>query len=94
MQHFRSPYGSILLTDERKRHILEFHPEVRMYLRYFVDTLAKPEYESRSVHDAAVVICYQYIPRRKRYLAIVVKTGTRPFILTAYLARKLKQDTL
>jgi len=48
----------------------------------------------RSVHDPLAIICYRFIPRRKRYLAIVVKTGERPFTLTAYLVKRLKGDTL
>jgi len=51
-------------------------------------------YAISSVHNPAVIICYRLLARRKRYLAIVVKTGVHPFILTAYLARKPKRSIL
>ena len=94
MIHFESPHGRISLTDERKRHIIAAHPEVADCFQHFALTLAKPEREMRSVHDPLAIICYRFIPRRKRYLAIVVKTGERPFTLTAYLVKRLKGDTL
>ena len=94
MMSFESPYGIVLLTDERKEHFLQFHPDVRGVLRYFGVTLAKPEHEVYSVHDPLVVIYYRFLPKRKRFLAIVVKIGKRPFILTAYLAKNIKKDTV
>lgn len=91
---FSSPYGIVVLTDERKMHILTFHPDVARYLSHFAETLANPNIAISSVHNPAVVICYRFLTRRKKYLAIVVRTGARPFILTAYLARNPKRITL
>ena len=91
---FSSPYGGITLTDERKAHILAFHPDVASCLAYFADTLRNPDSTTVSVHDATVVICYRLVPRRKKYLAIVVKLAKHPFVLTAYLAKKPKRGTL
>lgn len=89
-----SPYGFVAFTDERKRHILAFHPEVASCFRYFPQTLLHPDIIAHSIHDLSVVICYRYIPQKKKYLAIVIKTRPKPFILTAYLAKKPKRDTL
>lgn len=94
MMRFKSPHGVVLLTEERKYHILKFHPDVGSYFRYFAAALAEPEHEVRSIHDSSVVICYRYIKHRRKYLAIVVKIGSHPFVLTAYLAKKPKRDTL
>mgnify|MGYP001616293884 FL=1 len=91
---FSSPYGIITLTDERKAHIFAFHPDVARCLQYFADTLANPDIAIVSVHDATVVICYRFIARRKKYLAIVVKITKHPFALNAYLAKKPKQSNL
>lgn len=91
MQRFNSPFGTVTLTEERKAHILIFHPDVRRYLRYFASVLAEPELVVPSVHDRAVLICYGLVPKTKKYLAIVVKTGNKPFILTAYVAKKPKK---
>ncbi len=94
MMRFYSPYGRVLLTDERKRHIIASHPELVHYFRHFALTLAKPEREANSVHDPLTVICYRFLSHRKKYLAIVVKTGPHPFVLTAYLVKRLKGSTL
>lgn len=91
---FNSPYGIITLTEERKRHILAFHPDVVRALPYFETTLVEPEWVGRSVHDQTVVICYRFLARQKKYLAIVVKLARHPFVLTAYLAKKPKGGIL
>ena len=94
MNKFQSPYGRIALTDERRRHILQFHPDVRGCFRYFAATLAEPDYVAVSKHDPSVIISYRLLPRQKRYLAIVIKTGSQLFVLTAYLVQKPKNAKL
>jgi len=94
MRYYSSSFGRVALTDERLQHILAFHPDVASCLRHFPLVLQQPERTVPSVHDRNVVICYRYLPRRKRFLAIVVKTDPQPFIVTAYLARKMKKSTL
>ena len=94
MNRFNSPYGLVALTDERKRHILQFHPDVQGCFRYFAATLAKPDHVTVSKHDSLVIISYRFLPRRKKYLAIVTKIGSLPFVLTAYLVQKPKNATL
>ena len=94
MRKYSSRFGNVVLTDERKQHILEFHPDIAGVVNEFADALSVPDKVARSVHDDTVIICYRFLPRRKRFLAIVVKTGKNPFILTAYLAKKPKSSTL
>jgi len=94
MMRFDSSYGSVTLTDERRQHIFQFHPDIRSCLQYFAATLANPEHEVRSVKDPLTVICYKFLPHRKKHLAIVIKTIARPFVITAYLAKKPKKHTL
>jgi len=94
MRYYASPFGRIVLTDERLRHILKFHPDVTSCVRFFEETLETPEHMILSIHDPDAVICYCYLPRRKRFLAIVIKTGDHPFVITACLARKMKKSTL
>ncbi len=89
MRKFQSPYGILVLTAERMRHIVEFHPEIRVYVRYFASVLKDPELIVQSVRDPQAVICYRYLARQKKYLAIVVHTNKR-FIITAYLAKRTK----
>ncbi|KKW19718.1 MAG: hypothetical protein UY63_C0007G0002 [Parcubacteria group bacterium GW2011_GWA2_51_10] len=91
---FDSPYGIVTLTNERKAHILTFHPDVKNCFHHFAETLANPNIAISSAHNPSVVICYRFLARRKKYLAIVVRTGAHPFILTAYLAKKPKRSIL
>ncbi|MDO8551955.1 MAG: hypothetical protein Q7S01_00320 [bacterium] len=91
---FNSPYGIVTLTDERKAHILTFHPDVAHCLSRFAETLEHPDIAVASLHDSTVIICYRLLARRKKYLAIVVKVTRYPFILTAYLAKKPKRSIL
>jgi hypothetical protein len=90
MRKFRSPFGNVELTEERRRHILNFHPEVASALGQMVSALSNPDVQKRSKHNPEVIICYRYLPSRKKYLAVVVKRGTRNFILTAYLTQKIR----
>jgi len=94
MQMFDSPFGKIALTEERKRHIIAFHPDVAPHMRFIATTLAAPDETAPSVHDMSVIICYRLIKSRKLFLSVVVKTGSRPFIVTAYLAKKPKRSIL
>jgi hypothetical protein len=89
MERFRSQFGPVALTAERKSHIFKFHPEVRRYQEYFVKTIGDPEITHRSKYDLLVLILYRKISRQN-YLAIVIKTNKYNFILTAYITNKIR----
>lgn len=91
-EQFNSIFGKVELTQERKKHIFEFHPEVRSYRKYFPETLTKPDVIRRSKSDQAVLILYKLL--QKKYLAIVIKTNKRNFVLTAYLTDKIQHQSL
>lgn len=93
VERFRSQFGSVTLTAERKRHIFEFHPEIRRYQKYFAKTIGDPEVMRRSIHDLLVLVLYRKISR-KNYLAIVIKTNKHNFVLTAYLTNKIRHQSL
>lgn len=86
MESFDSPLGSVELTDERLKHILEFHPEIKAYRKYFAKTLGQPDLIRPSKSDNKTFILYKLIG--KYNLAIVIKTNSRNFILTVYLTSK------
>lgn len=94
MQTFDSPFGRVSFTSERKRHIIAFHPDVAPYLQLIGKALTPPVHSVPSANDASVVVCYYLLTPRKVHLAVVVKTGTRPFVLTAYLVKKPKSRTM
>lgn len=88
MKRFQSEFGLVELTEERLGHILEYHPEVKSYLKDFTRVLRSPRMMRPSKYDREVKICYGRAGKNK-WLAIVVKTNSRNFILTAYLTTKL-----
>lgn len=90
MVKFISVLGPVELTDERRKHILQFHPDTKKYQKHFQKTLKEPKNIRRSRHDPKVFIFYGLVEKEK-YLAIVVKTNERHFILTAYLTKKSKK---
>lgn len=87
MERFGSIFGEIELTDEREEHIFEHHPEISIHRRQFSETLLKPDLIKRSKYDTKVLIFYRKL--RKQYLAVVIKTNQRHFILTAYITSKI-----
>lgn len=92
MEIFPSRLGKVELTDERTRRIATFHPEVKSYKKYFASALAEPDVIRRSRFDASVFVLYRTFS--KKYLAIVIKTNKRNFILTAYLTGKIQHHPL
>lgn len=80
---FAHDIGEVTLTDERYRHIIERHPEIKTHLRFLTETLADPETVRKSQYDPDVLLFYRRVPR-ELYFVVVIKV-TRHFILTAYL---------
>lgn len=93
MEQLDSEFGPVELTAERLSHILDFHLEIRSFLKYLPQTLSKPEIIGRSKSDPKVLIFYRTVKPQK-FLAIVIKTNFRNFILTAYLTDKIQHSKL
>ena len=97
VRRFSDEHGNeVRLTDERLRHILRRHPEMAFQLHRFAETLASPDAVSPSRSSPAVRLYYRLYPDlrgRNRYICVVVKRETGyPFILTAYLDRRIKGE--
>ena len=90
MKRFDSAIGTVELTDERRNHILQFHPDIKSYWKHFPATLANPDILRLSKFDPKAKIFYRSASEQKKYLAIVVKTNHRNFILTAYLTYRIQ----
>lgn len=93
MERFHSPLGTVELTSERETHIFTFHPDVRLYRKRFAKCLAVPAIMRRSKFDEKAFILYGLLSANK-YLAIVVKTNRRNFILTAYRTDRIQHQAL
>jgi len=87
MKLLDSPFGPVALTKERWQHIITFHPEVRSARKYLSQAVKDPKITRRSKTDSQILICYRKITTGK-YLAVVIKTNARNFILTAYITNK------
>lgn len=54
-----------------------------------------PEYIKRSKYDHEVILYYKCFPSIKKYITVVVKIGIHNFVLTSYIADRIKKgDTL
>jgi hypothetical protein len=88
---FKSKIGKVIeLTPERKTHIIEFHPDVKIYLSKIPEILKNPDQIRKSRHDPEVLLFYKYFDNIKKHLVAVVKVNKRNFILTCYLTDKIK----
>lgn len=93
LMQFRSVIGKIVeLTLERKKHIIEYHPDVERHFAKIQEVLDSPDEIRKSKHDSKVLLFYKYFVNLKagKYLAVVIKINKRNFVLTCYLTDKIK----
>ena len=89
MVTFKSKFGNVEFTNERERHIFSFHPDVRIFKKYFAITVKNPGFIRKSKFDPKVFIFYYILPNKK-YLSVVIKTNARNFVLTAYITKRIQ----
>jgi len=80
------------LTDERRVHILTYHPDVGPFLDRIGEVLAHPDLLRRSNQDSRVVLFYKFYSDilEGKYMVVVLKENDRSFILTVYLTRSIR----
>lgn len=91
--YFSSALGKrIEFTDERRRHILQYHPDLAPFLDRLGEVLIGPNEIRKTSEDPEVLLFYKFYSDilRGKYIVVVVKVNDRSFILTAYLARRVK----
>ncbi|MDO8569962.1 MAG: hypothetical protein Q7R97_00055 [Candidatus Daviesbacteria bacterium] len=86
-------YKSVLgkdfeLTTERKKHVLNFHPDLKPYFSKITDVFTKPDEIRISKSDPQVLLFYKYFAKIKagKYIVGVAKINSRAFVLTAYFS--------
>jgi len=103
MSRFLCPYlkAEVELTEERECHIAERHPELLPEHRErVVETLADPDQVRRSGRFGSARLFSRWYTdmQRGKYVVVVVVSDpgrkTHPWIITAYLARKLKEGEI
>ncbi len=98
MKTFRDYRGqSVLLTEERRKHILE-HPEMKEMIKFIKETLFRPQQVVQSLSDKDARLYYRFYIGTKvgnKYLCVVVKiVKYEAFILTAYLTDSIKKGEI
>ena len=91
--HFPSSLGkNVELTEERRQHIFQYHPDLIPFFDRSGDVLIAPDGIRRTLDDPTVLLFYRFYPDilNGKYLVVAIKVDDRSFILTAYLARRLK----
>lgn len=103
MAFFRCPYlnADAELSEERERHICSHHPDLLPeHRRHIIDTVADPDQirGSRRVGNAKLFTKWFDDLRGGKYVVVVVVSDagrkTHPWIITAYMARKLKEGEI
>ncbi len=89
-------YKSILgkdfvLTLERKKHIILYHPDIKPYFSKLKDVFLKPDEVRISKSDPAVLLFYKFFANilGDKFIVVTVKVNGRSFILTAYLSNRV-----
>jgi len=93
VERFPSSIGkSVELTDERRQHIYRYHPDLIPFFNRLGEVLAAPDGIRRTFDDPQVLLFYKFYPDilEGKYIVVAVKINDRSFILTAYLARRVK----
>ena len=87
MEQVTDRWGNrIILTDERWKHIVEWHPELEEFHEEVLETIQK----GRRRQDPVDQQKYKYIraveglPFSLTHVVVVVRIVTRKFVLTAY----------
>jgi hypothetical protein len=103
MTRFSCPYlnDEVELTDERRQHIVEQHPELAPFLDEVLgQTLVTPDLVVRSSRIPSANLFsrwYNELRDGKHVVAVVVSDGSpvqRHWIITAYLASKLRRGAV
>lgn len=90
---YKTVIGRIVeLTDERKQHIIQEHPELEDYLSKIKGVLIKPDEIRKSKTDHKVLLFYRFFAKIKSglYITVVIKINQRNFILTTHMTDRIK----
>jgi len=83
---------TVELTDERRTHILRYHPDVGPFFERIGEVLVHPDELRRSRQDSGVLLFYKFYPDilEGKYMVVVVKENERSFILTVYFTKSIR----
>lgn len=90
---FKTAIGkAVALTEERKLHIIQKHPELADHFDKLKQVLLKPDEIRISKTDQKVLLFYKYFAKIKSgiYITVIAKFNLRNFILTAHTTDVIK----
>jgi hypothetical protein len=85
--------NKIVLTEERWNHIVFRHPKMAKNYEKLEKTLAEPSVIVESRLNKSVRLYHRRFSALKGYVVVVVNI-TRKFVITAYIALKVKQGNI
>ena len=100
MAYFKCPYlnSDVELTDERKKHIAQQHPDLLPEFRHAIEeTLEDPDEIRRSSRFTGARLFNRWFEtvRDGKYVVVIVVSDAEPserhWIIIAYMARKLSK---
>ncbi len=85
----------IELSEERWKHIIETHPEIKGLLKEIEETLINPELIKKSVYNENMVLFYKHYKHihEGKYMCIVVRLNEK-LIVTAYITDRIKSGSI
>lgn len=87
MEQITDGWGNrITLTDERWRHIIEWHPELEGFQEEVLETIRKGRRRQDPINQRKYKYIYpvQGLPFGLTHIVVVAKIAVRKFVLTAY----------
>ena len=87
MEQVTDRWGNrITLTDERWRHIVEWHPELEDLLQEVLDAIRKGRRRQDPIdpHKYKYLLPVEGLPFGLTHIVVVVRIAARKFVLTAY----------
>ncbi len=87
MEQVTDRWGNrITLTEERWRHIIEWHPELERFREEVLETIQKGRRRQDPIDQQKYKYIYpvQGLPFGLTHIVVVVRLAGRKFVLTAY----------
>jgi hypothetical protein len=88
-------HRDVRLSDERLKHVMDSHPEMKGQLLHLKRTLLQPETIVESRIDNQVELFYRRVRKspfgEKFFCAVIKKTAVDQFILTFYFTDAIKK---
>lgn len=83
----------IRLTEERWQHMIERHPEIKNHLSKIQTTIQNPDVIIANHYNRNERYYHKYFKSLKNYLIVIIEYR-KHFIITAFIARKIKKGEI